>query len=82
VQHAFCKTCSCAMLVVEDGSGFRCVLCRDPVDVQTDPELCPKSPSGRHNAFHDVNGWCCSQCLAPMDAPADAGTMYLGRRTR
>ena len=80
----YCKQCSRLQPVARSGKAYTCDVCAGQVEPPTEPGLCPKAPNGRHNAFRDANftsGWCCSQCLQPMEAPEDADVIYLGRRT-
>jgi hypothetical protein len=81
----YCRSCSRVQPVTRSGKTYTCSVCQGRVEPVTNPDVCPKAPSGRHNAFRDVTyatGWCCSQCLVPMAPPADADVVQLGRFTR
>jgi hypothetical protein len=83
-EELFCRECSRVQPVTRSGKTYVCAHCQGQVEPVTDPDHCPRSPSGKHNPFRDSNfpsGWCCSQCLQPMSAPADADVYRLGRRT-
>jgi hypothetical protein len=81
-ETLYCPHCCVRQTVTHDGAVYHCTLCKHEVTPPDNPEACPRSRDGQHNPYRQTSGWVCSQCLAPMDAPADAGTMYLGRVTR
>jgi hypothetical protein len=76
----YCGHCCRRQTVALEASGYRCSVCRREVQPPGDPEACPRSPDGQHNAYSTPAGWICSQCNATVPEPADYGLMRLGRQ--
>jgi hypothetical protein len=76
----YCGYCCCRQPVSLEASGcYRCAMYKREVQPPGDPETCPRSDDGAHNAVSRPEGWFCSRCNLPVPEPSDYGITILGR---
>jgi hypothetical protein len=83
-SSTWCTNCSCRQPFTTDHAGQQalCSLCKQPVSLSDDPDVCPASPKG-HNPYRGGDGrWTCSRCNAPVSEPENADVVDLGRFSR
>jgi hypothetical protein len=78
INELYCHRCCLRREVRREGEQLHCTTCNTVLQPPADPEACPRAPDGRHNPYRDQGRWVCSQCLAPVEPPADADYVALG----